>query len=110
MSDQKAFAKFPTTGGTYQYIDIYTIEAIGQSAAPEIAVIFSAGGSERFYQVEIGMTELDRAKEPDAASWCLALISKVARAGMPTAIDFGEADNEDDFTPPEGWVEVLRPE
>jgi hypothetical protein len=102
VSDQKAFAKFPTVDGGYQYVDIFAIEAIGQSAAPEIAVIFTVG-SERFYQVEIGIQELDRSKEPDAASWCLSLVSKVARAGMPYVPD---SDDEDGFTPPKGPAKV----
>jgi hypothetical protein len=97
VSDQKAFAKFPTTGRGYQYVDIFTVEAIGQGGTPELATIFTVGGSERYYLVEIPQADLDRAGEPDAASWCLSLISKVARQALSP---YSEADDEDDFTPP----------
>lgn len=98
MSDQKAFAKFPSTGGGYQYIDIFAIEAVGQGGTPELATIFVTG-SERYYLVQVEASELERAGEPDGASWCLSLISKVARAGMPN-VPSAEADDEDDFTAP----------
>jgi hypothetical protein len=98
VSDQKAFAKFPTTGGGYQYVDIFAIEAIGQGGTQELATIFTSG-SDRYYLVEVPQAELDRAKEPDAASWTLSLVSKVARAGMAGRF-LGEADDEDDFTVP----------
>ena len=97
MSDQKAFAKFPAAGGGYQYIDIFAIEAIGQSVEPSGAVIF--GATERYYQIVIPKDELERSGEPDAASWALSLVSKVARASMPH-VDLGEADDEDDFVVP----------
>jgi hypothetical protein len=96
MRDQKAFAKFPSTGGGYQYVDIFTIEAIGQGGTPGLATVFTTG-TERYYLVEIAQEELDRSGEPDAASWCLSLISKVARQALSP---YAEADDEDDFTPP----------
>lgn len=102
MMNQKAFAKFPTTGGGYQYIDIFTIEAIGQGGTTELATMFAVG-SDRYYLVEIPTAELERAGEPDAASWCLSLISKVARMGMPIA-DPGERDQ--DFDPPKGPAKI----
>lgn len=109
MSDQKAFARFPTTGGGYQYVDIFAIEAIGQGGTSELATIFTAG-SDRYYLVEVSQDELDRSKEPDAASWCLSLVSKVARAGMPyvprLTEDDEESDDEDGFTPPKGPATV----
>lgn len=104
MSDQKAFAKFPTTGGGYQYVDIFAIEAIGQGGTNELATVFAAG-SDRYYLVEVAQAELERAGEPDAASWSLALISKVARlangswrAGEDQYDPTAESDDEDDFT------------
>ena len=80
MSDQKAFAKFPSPKGGYQYLDIFVIEAIGQSTEPTLAVVF--GATERFYQIEVTPAELERSGEPDAASWALSLVSKTARMAL----------------------------
>lgn len=115
MSDQKTFAKFPALGSEsgYQYVDIFQIEGIGQSTTPEAAVIFMIG-SERFYQVMVDREELDRAGEPDAASWCLSLMTKISRIAqrgyLAEAGQSDDRDDEDDFTPPAGRVEVPRPE
>lgn len=111
MSDLKAFAKFPALGGegAYQLIDIYQIEAIGQSTAPTAAVVFAIG-TERFYQIEVPQEELDRAGEPDAASWCLSLVTKVARISLEVPTE-AEGDDEDDFTPPRrgpNWLDDNR--
>lgn len=76
---QRAFAKFPNDGGGYQLIDVFAVVAIGQSNEPTVAVLF--GETERYYSVVIDQAELDRAGEPDAASWCLTLISDVSRYG-----------------------------
>lgn len=76
---QRAFAKFPNMGGGYHLVDVFAIVAIGQSTAPTGAVLF--GETERYYSIEVPQEELDRAGEPDAASWCLTLISDVSRYG-----------------------------
>lgn len=96
MSEHKAFAKFPTTGGGYQYVDVFAIEAIGQGGTPELATIFVTG-SERYYLVEVLQPALDFAGEPDAASWCLTLMLKVAQVELGDVFEepTGESDDED---------------
>lgn len=98
MSDQKAFAQFPAAGGAaYHLIDIFMIEAIGQSSAPEGAVIF--GATDRYYSVEVSQEELDRAGEPDAASWCLSLVTEVSQRHANAAVIYADdvpMNDEDD--------------
>lgn len=97
---QKAFAQFPAMAGGYQYLDIFTIEAIGQGLAKQAATIFIMG-SERYYNVEISDEELAASGEPDAASWCLTLVSEVARRGGAPLMQADQSDESDyeDFGP-----------
>lgn len=94
---QKAFAKFPamSSEGAYHYIDIFTIESIGQSATQTAAVIFTAG-SDRYYTIEVSESVLAQAGEPDAASWALTLVSRVA------ALSHGVTDPDYLPVPPKG--------
>ena len=98
---QKAFGQFPALGGGYQFIDVFTIEAIGQSLEPQAATIFCVGET-RYYNVEIPQAQLDKAGEPDAANWCLTLIGIITRKAGASTSTVHERDVEDGFTAPTG--------
>lgn len=88
MSDhQIAFAHFPGENGTDWTIDIFQIEAIGQSVVPEIAIIFTRSQGQYRVVAEDGL----------ATDFIMATIAAVARASA--GVEQAEADDEDDVLP-----------
>lgn len=93
----KAFAQFPGANDTFFFIDIFAIEAIGQSQAPEVATIFMT--SQTFYSIEVELETLKSAGCATAAEFAYATIAQVASAAAesPDALrseDLGDEDED----------------
>jgi hypothetical protein len=96
---EKAFGKFPGgLKGEYFLIDVFTIEAIGQTDDARMAIIFCESG--KFYRSNVELEELPEGVA-DAASNALNIIAEVAtmaaRGGRPYDDEPPMNDEDDTF-------------
>jgi hypothetical protein len=90
----KAFAQFPGAGNTFFFIDIFSIEAIGQSQAPEVATVFMTSGA--FYSIEVDLPTLEQAECAGAAEYAYGIVAQVAAMSAAAAKQVRADDSERD--------------